>query len=84
MNDIHEAAGLHRFPLARRGMVMSALITGLTLATHRVEAQSVYTNATGLVAGEVQVMTDLDATVTWAAQNHGKAAVAWFTKYGVA
>ena len=57
MNDIHEAAGLHRFPLARRGMVMSALITGLTLATHRVEAQSVHTDATGLVAGEVQVPT---------------------------
>ena len=49
------AEGLARFPLARRGFVMSGLISGLTLATTTVEAQAIHTGAAGLVAGEVQV-----------------------------
>ncbi len=47
--------GLLTPPLARRGFVMTSLITGFTLATERVEAQAVHTDADGLVAGEMQV-----------------------------
>ncbi len=47
--------GLLNPPLARRGFVMTTLISGFTLATERVEAQIVHTDATGLVTGEMQV-----------------------------
>ena len=47
--------GLTRFPLARRGFFMTSLISGLTLATSRVEAQAIHTDATGLDAGEFQL-----------------------------
>ena len=47
--------GLLPPPLARRGFVMTGLITGFTLATERVEAQAIHTDSTGLVAGEMQV-----------------------------
>jgi len=33
--------GLTHFPLARRGFFMTSLISGLTLATSRVEAQAI-------------------------------------------
>ena len=49
------ARGLARFPLARRGFVMSGLISGLTLATTTGEAQAIRTPADGLVAGEVRI-----------------------------
>ena len=55
MADRGDAEGLSRFPLARRGFMMSGLISGLTLATTTVEAQAIHTGADGLVAGEVQV-----------------------------
>ena len=35
------------YPLARRGMVMTGLISGFTLATQRVEAQAIHTDTTG-------------------------------------
>lgn len=57
MNDASELAGLHRFPLGRRGLVMTGLISGLTLATTRVEAQAIHTDTTGLDVGETQVPT---------------------------
>lgn len=41
--------------LPRRGMIMTSLITGLTLATERVEAAEIVTPTTGLVAGEIKV-----------------------------
>ena len=41
--------------LARRGFVMSSLMTGLTLATPHALAQLVHTDAAGLQAGEVRV-----------------------------
>jgi len=41
--------------LPRRQMIMTSLITGLTLATERVEATEIETPATGLVAGEVKI-----------------------------
>ena len=50
-----ELVGLRRYPLARRGFVMTGLISGLTLATARVEAQAIHTDSAGLVAGEVQI-----------------------------
>jgi carboxymethylenebutenolidase len=55
VNDVIETSGLHRFPLARRGLVMTGLISGFTLATQRVEAQAIHTDTTGLEAGEVQI-----------------------------
>ena len=42
-----EIAGLHRYPLARRGFVMTSLISGFTLATQRVEAQAIQTDTGG-------------------------------------
>jgi carboxymethylenebutenolidase len=41
--------------LPRRGFVMTSIISGLTLATTRVEAQAIHTSTAGLQAGEVQV-----------------------------
>jgi carboxymethylenebutenolidase len=55
MNDLSELAGLHRYPLSRRGMAMTSLISGFTLATQRVEAQMIHTDTAGLDAGETQV-----------------------------
>jgi carboxymethylenebutenolidase len=55
MNDVSEIAGLRRYPLARRGFVMTSLMTGFTLATTVVEAQTIHTDATGLDAGEIQI-----------------------------
>src|SRR3569833_863625 len=42
-------------PLSRRGIVMTTLIAGYTLATTRVEAQALHTDATGLDAGEEKI-----------------------------
>ncbi len=50
--------GLSRFPIARRGMVMSGLISGFTLAITPVEAQVIHTDSAGLVAGEIKIPTD--------------------------
>jgi carboxymethylenebutenolidase len=51
----HGLAGLARTNLARRGFVMTGLISGLTLATTRVEAQAIHTGTEGLQAGEMQI-----------------------------
>ena len=51
----HGLAGLEPAKLARRGFVMTSLISGFTLATTRVEAQAIHTGSEGLVAGPVQV-----------------------------
>ena len=60
MNDVTRPElegldGLVAAPLARRGFVMTSLISGLTLATTRVEAQVITTDTAGITAGEVQV-----------------------------
>ena len=55
MDEMTEITGLHSYPLARRGFVMTALISGFTLATVRAEAQAIHTDTEGLVAGEVQI-----------------------------
>ena len=57
MNDVTEIAGLRDYPLPRRGMLMTGLISGFTLATQRVEAQVIHTDTTGLDAGEIQIPT---------------------------
>lgn len=41
--------------LGRRGLVATTLMTGLTLATARVDAQVIHTNTDGLSAGEVRI-----------------------------
>jgi len=55
MNDVPETTGLHRYPLARRGVVMTSLISGFTLATTRVEAHAIKTDTAGIEAAEVQI-----------------------------
>lgn len=57
MNDLSQTAGLHHTPIARRGVIMSSLITGFTLAATRVEAQAIHTDTTGLITGETMVPT---------------------------
>ena len=54
---MEELAGLTRYPLARRGFVMTSLMSGLTLATAHAQSpgQAIHTDTAGLVAGEVQV-----------------------------
>lgn len=47
--------GLATQPLSRRGIVMTALVAGYTLATTRVEAQVIHTDSAGIEAGEVQI-----------------------------
>lgn len=47
--------GLIASPLSRRGFVMTSLMSGLTLATTRVEAQVIHTDADGIEAGEVAI-----------------------------
>ena len=49
--------GLRTYPLARRGMMMTGLISGFTLAVTRVEAQVIHTDATGLDAGTAMIPT---------------------------
>ncbi len=55
MNDHSEAIGIHRFPLGRRAIMGSGLVTGLTLAAVGAEAQAVHTDSTGVVADDIQV-----------------------------
>jgi carboxymethylenebutenolidase len=57
MNDFSETAGLRRYPLARRGLMMTGLISGFTLADDRVEAQTITTDTNGLDAGEAKIPT---------------------------
>ena len=57
MDDVIEISGLRDYPLARRGVLMTGLISGFTLATQRVEAQAIHTDAAGLDAGETRIPT---------------------------
>ena len=50
-----DAEGLHRFPLPRRGFLMSGLISGFTAAVARADTPTIHTDSVGLVAGEVQI-----------------------------
>ena len=72
MNDVPaEISGLREFPLARRGFVMTGLISGFTLATARAEAQAIHTDSAGLVAGEVKVPVTGGALPGYAARPDG-------------
>ena len=55
MDDMTELKGLREYPLARRGVLMTGLISGFTLATQRVEAQAIQTDTAGLDAGQAQI-----------------------------
>lgn len=55
MDHMIEAKGLRDYPLARRGFLMTGLISGFTLATARVEAQAIHTDSEGLATGEANV-----------------------------
>ena len=50
--------GLSKYPLARRGMMMTGLISGFTLAVTTVEAQVIHTDTAGLDAGETRIPTN--------------------------
>ncbi len=55
MNDGYGVTGLHKYPLARRGLMTTGLISGLTALTTRVEAQVIHTDTQGIDAGEVMI-----------------------------
>jgi carboxymethylenebutenolidase len=57
--------------MERRGFVMGGLIAGFTLATTRVDAQAIHTDAQGLVAGEVQIPVAGGALPGYAARPAG-------------
>jgi carboxymethylenebutenolidase len=57
MNDLTEIAGLRDYPLARRGVLMTSLISGFTVAIDRVEAQTITTDANGLDVGVTKIPT---------------------------
>ena len=63
--------GLKSYPLARRGMMMTGLISGLTLATTRVEAQVIHTDPAGLDAGEAMIPTSDGALPAYYARPTG-------------
>ena len=54
MDDIK---GLTDYPLARRGMMMTGLISGFTLAIADAQAQALHTDSAGLDAGETKIPT---------------------------
>lgn len=62
---------LIRYPLGRRGLVMSGLISGFTLATARVQGQEIRTDTNGLVAGDTQVYSDGDNLPAYFARPDG-------------
>ncbi|HEY6431435.1 MAG TPA: dienelactone hydrolase family protein [Acetobacteraceae bacterium] len=54
MDDV-TGIGLQRHRLARRGFMMTSVMTGFSLATTTVEAQAIHTDTKGLVAGAAQI-----------------------------
>ena len=63
--------GLTTYPLPRRGVIMTSLISGLTLATTRVEAQAIKTDAAGLEAGTAMIPTSEGAIPAYYARPAG-------------
>ena len=66
-----EIAGLTRYPLARRGMVMTGIMSGLTLAVGSAEAQAIHTDTNGLVDAEIKIPTDGQALPGYYARPQG-------------
>ena len=58
--------------LARRGFLMTSLMTGFTLATTRVEAQAIHTDSSGLVAQEVTIPVAHGRIPAYAARPDGR------------
>lgn len=71
MNDLTELTGLRRYPMARRGLMMTGLISGFTLATQRVDAQAIHTDSTGLDTGEAMIPTTQGSLPAYFAKPHG-------------
>ncbi len=63
--------GLASYPLPRRGVIMTGLISGFTLATTRVDAQAIHTDAAGLTAGETTIATSEGALPAYFARPDG-------------
>ena len=63
--------GLTRFPLARRGMLMTGLISGFTLAVTPVEAQVIHTDTLGINGGEVKIPVSDGEMPGYAAKPNG-------------
>ena len=55
--DMQGLNGLARAPMARRGMVMTTLISGFTLATTRVDAQAITASMDGIEGGDTMAPT---------------------------
>ena len=70
MKDMPELPGLLRFPVARRFM-MTGLMSGLTLATARVEAQVIHTDTAGIDTGEEAVPVADGGVPTYYARPRG-------------
>jgi len=72
MDGSEDLDTLTKLPLARRGFMVSSLISGLTLATaHGAEAQMIHTDTVGLNAGETQIPTDAGALPAYYAKPTG-------------
>jgi carboxymethylenebutenolidase len=71
MNDAYGLSGLRNYPLARRGMVTTGLISGLTLLTTRVEAQVIHTDAAGIDAGAAMIPVTGGSMPTYYARPEG-------------
>jgi carboxymethylenebutenolidase len=69
--DLLGLDGVAATAFSRRGFVMTSLMTGLTLATTRVEAQVIHTDSAGIVAGEVKVPVADGAMPTYRAMPEG-------------
>lgn len=72
MDDTTELSGLQAYPLARRGVLMTGLISGFTLATERVEAQAIQTDAGGIEAGATDIPTTDGKLPAYYARPKGK------------
>jgi carboxymethylenebutenolidase len=72
MTAIDGLSGLSRFPLGRRALVGSGLISGFTLATTRVDAQAIRTDSAGLDTGEVEVTVADGHIPAWFARPAGE------------
>ena len=59
MDGLQGLNGLKDFPLPRRGMLMTGLISGFTMAVSTVEAQVVHTDTTGIEAAETKIPTTM-------------------------
>ena len=59
MDGLQGLGGLKDYPLARRGMLMTGLISGFTMAVSTVQAQVIQTDTTGIVAAEIKIPTTM-------------------------